>query len=118
MSRNKGKILYAKRNIGIKITRMDPLLIYCRIKCDLLYLLLFVYSGYVYYLKLLKIFTLNLGKYRYDTTRRVIDILNLMFYVELIGFVALLINLPPSLVTISICQKFTTLRETIILVIL
>lgn len=53
-----------------------------------------------------------------DTMRRVIKILNLIFYLELIGFVALLINLPPLLVTISICQKFTMLRETIILVIL
>lgn len=47
-----------------------------------------------------------------DTMRRVIKILNLIFYLELIGFVALLINFPPLLVTISICQKFTMLRET------
>lgn len=63
-------------------------------------------------LEILKNIYAQLRKMSDDTMRRVIKILNLIFYLELIGFVALLINFPPLLVTISICQKFTMLRET------
>lgn len=62
--------------------------------------------------EILKNIYAQLRKMSDDTMRRVIKILNLIFYLELIGFVVLLINFPPLLVTISICQKFTMLRET------